>query len=706
MEQLQTPGLVRELHGDLKRKYQKHADRIETIWRSFDRAQRERCIKAGAMDGVVLAHPLDRSLGNVCKFIPEWNLRDLAKPGSDVLLDHLKHRSTTSLHEQYRDGVAGGPGDHQVINTMMVTRGLRHIQSFKDCYTMFMDGEDYGRSIEIVKRRDEVMAGLANAIRACLVVPQATGELVLQRQLYLLQSLTIIIDDILEEGSKSRASKELPKKPNMAATAALAKMSIRPPPPKKLQLPDLVVSARDQRSSNEEYIRLLSTEPVVLAHVVNFWFYSRPELVPDEKGRILPVHTDKYLSAAVFDAVHSLVKGAAIWTYIGRLLDLLGDPNTDKVYRAIILQEVSNICHLEYSRARSHFKRNVQPRIGAKWFKRSSNAYDRAGNARVNMKGSPEELTRTDPQLHYVLRLCQDTTDACKAVDWITRLTELHEAHPEERKRLSDGEADALSDLAAIIGFIWEVSPAISMPPLSRKKGQLFASRSQELEVELNAARKEVDLRDYVVPMGNLLEPGVAEGALGALDQFVVDRTGTKMGFLYQDLIEECLSDLQNQYQQHVKAQTEMKKSTPLPVPTPQSTEKLVEERKRKEKTRPSTTCAFELVPTPEPSPSPASPLKVASSTAEVFLTLFKKSESRGSVSWAAFEAAMGDLGFSILPRLGSVYTFQPPEGMAKQKPLTLHRPHKSHIEGYKIPILARRLNKAYGWDEGTFEVA
>ncbi|EJT76681.1 hypothetical protein GGTG_06597 [Gaeumannomyces tritici R3-111a-1] len=701
-----TPDLVRELHGDLKRKYQQHGARIEAIWRSLNRAQRERCIKAGAMDGVVLAHSLDQSLGNVCKFIPEWNLRDLAKPGSDFLLHLLKHRSTTSLHEQYWEGIAGGPGDHQLISEMMRTRGLRHVDSFKDCYTMFLADEQYGFSFEVVEEKDKVMATLTPAIQAGSVVPQATGELVLQRQLYTLTSLVIVIDDILEEGSKTRANKALPKKPDMAATAALAKMSIQPSAPRKLQLSDIVVSARDQRASIEEYLRLLSTEPVVLTHVVNFWFYSRPELVPDEKGRIIPVLTGKYLSAAVFDAVHSLVKGAAVWTYIGRLLDLLSDPNMDRVWRGIVLQEVSNICHLEYGRARSQFRRSVQPRIGAKWFKRSSNAYDRAGNARVSMKGSPEDLTRADPQLHYVLRLCQDTTDASKAVDWITKLTELHEAHPEERKRLSNEEADALSDLAAIIGFTWEVSPAISMPPLSRKKGQLFVSRSQDLEAELNMARKEVDLRDYVLPIDNLLEPGVAKAALGALDQFVVDKTGTKMGFLYQDLIEECLSDLQNQYQ-HIKAQTDTKKSTPMPAPTLQPTEKLVEERKQKEKTRPSATCAFELVATPEPSPPPpASPLKVASSTAEVFLTFFNKSESRGSVSWAAFEAAMSDLGFSVLPKFGSVYTFQPPEGMEIQRPLTLHRPHKSHVEGYMILVLARRLNRAYGWDQSTFEVA
>jgi len=46
------------------------------------------------------------------------------------------------------------------------------------------------------------------------------------------------------------------------------------------------------------------------------------------------------------------------------------------------------------------------------------------------------------------------------------------------------------------------------------------------------------------------MEPGMAERALNALDQFVIDNTGVKMGFLYQNLIEECLSDIQEYYQQ------------------------------------------------------------------------------------------------------------------------------------------------------------
>lgn len=96
----------------------------------------------------------------------------------------------------------------------------------------------------------------------------------------------------------------------------------------------------------------------------------------------------------------------------------------------------------------------------------------------------------------------------------------------------------------------------------------------------------------------------------------------------------------------------------------------------------------------------------IKASTAEVFSTLFSKSDSRGTVSWAAFKAAMADLGFSVLPKFGSVFTFSPPESLKAKKALTLHQPHKSNIEGWLVPIFARRLNRVCGWDEDTFVVA
>ncbi|KAJ3535188.1 hypothetical protein NM208_g7237 [Fusarium decemcellulare] len=707
----QSHEMVEELHQDLAQKYKRHAIAIETAWRSFDRRQRTKCLKAGAADGAVLKHPTDASLGNVYKFVPELNLRDITEPGSDFLLDHLKHRATQSLVEQYCNGVGGGPGDRDFIDEMMRTKRLRHVNPFKNCYTTFMESK-YGHSFKVAPAHEaEVLADLAFAVNAGALIPQSQGELILQRQITLLQVLSVLIDDILDEGSKTRTRKQAPKATKEGSTAAVSKFNLQEAPA-KLTLADLATAARDQTASFEEQLILLRTEPSVLASMVNIRFFSRPELVADERGRVLPVHTDKYISAAFFEVIQTTIQAASIWKYITRLLDLLESSQTDKLYRTILLQELSNICHFEYARTQTAFRRQVSIGMGSKRFKRVANAYDNAGNARISIKGNPEELTRTDPQLHYLLRLCQPETTYSKAIDWMSKLSHLYNTHPLEREKLQAGESGSQYDLAVIIAFIQDLSSVVSLPAASRKKGLSFTSRLQDLEVELKQLKEQIDLRDFAVPIDNLLEPGMAEGALKTLDEFVTEKTGSKMGFLYQDQIEECFPDLQNQYEQaKAKLEKNDKVELFLPVSTPKDPEKRLEHRKQKEKTRPSHSSVYEITPdakTPpkEEQPSPPQKIKVSAPTADLFGVLFNKSESRGSVNWTAFETAMAELGFSVLPRFGSVYCFYPPESMAIRRPITIHRPHVSEIEGYATLILARRLNRVYGWDAHTFEVS
>ncbi|RYO94287.1 hypothetical protein DL762_000611 [Monosporascus cannonballus] len=538
----------------------------------------------------------------------------------------------------------------------------------------------YGKPVRLAKDKEESLQAFQPAIRAGLCVPQSTGELILLRQHQLLQCLNIIIEDVLEEGSTTRSKQQRPKKPVEAASAALFKLSIKATP-SKLDLPDLQNSALDQKASLGDALNLLCTKPVVFAHAVNVWFFNRPELVPDERGRMLPAHTDKYISAATLDAVHSAVKSAAIWNYMCRLLEILKGL-TDKSHRAIVLQEISNLCRMEYTRAQAIFKRHVSTGTGSKWFKRVSNAFNN-GNARVIMKGNPELLTREDPQLHYMLRLCQPETNASKAVDWIKKLDDLHKSHPGDKESLHAPEIDALCDLAIIVGFIHSLSPTIAMPSFNRKKGQLFVSSSAELETELNQLKSQIDLGDFVIPIDNLLEPGMTEDALKTLDQFIVEKTGTRMGFLYQELIGDPISRLQEQLR--AKSEHETKAEyVPLPAEAAQRQEIRVQQRKQKEKTRPAHSSMYEITSS-DKNPAlkdvvitqPPQPFKVKDSTATVFPTLFSRSESRGSVTWAGFEAAMADLGFSVMPKFGSVYTFLPPKDMPVQKSVTFHRPHK-----------------------------
>ncbi|KAI3575581.1 hypothetical protein IWW34DRAFT_703859 [Fusarium oxysporum f. sp. albedinis] len=697
--------MIRELHGDLQRKWNAHGPKVETAWRSFNKAQRAKCMKAGSADGVVLKHSSDVSLGNVYKFIPEWNLADITEPNSDFLLNILKHRATKALFEQYAEGVSGTLGDRHLIEKMVREKNLRHVDPFKHSYTYFYD-EKYGESFTVQpKHLDEVMKGLRIAVDHGALIPRSLGELVLQRQINILQLLNVMIEDILDQGSQTR-NRDGPKKQfkNAPLSESASKQATV-----KLTPQEVAAIASDQKSSLEEYLSLLRTEPTVLCPGVNVQFFSRPELVPDEKGRSLPVHTDKYIGPAVLETIHHAVQGIAIWECITGLLDLLEKRSTDKLYKSTILQELSNMCHFEYARTQALFKRQVSTGTGSKWFKRISNAYDNTGNAKVSMKGKPEEFTRSDPQLHYLLRLCQPETTVTKAVEWMEKLSDLYKAHPLEREKLDERESRTLHDVAAIVAFVQDLSAVHSFPSASRKKGNLLVTGLQEVDTELNRIKKEVDLRDYAAPINNLLEPGMSAKALEALDEFVVEKTGTKMGSLYRDELEKAFRNVEEQYQQAKDKANKDSKADFIPIDTnPVDAKERIETRRQKEKTRPEHSSLYTITPITDSlgdkeATKPAQPVKVSSSTAEVFATLFDKTQSRGSVNWSSFEAAMSELGFSVLPRLGSVYTFRPSENMDIKRPVSIHRPHKSQIEGYLILILARRLNRAYGWSDNSF---
>jgi hypothetical protein len=336
--------------------------------------------------------------------------------------------------------------------------------------------------------------------------------------------------------------------------------------------------------------------------------------------------------------------------------------------------------------------------------------YDSAGNPRVGIKGKPEDIATSDPQLHYMLRLCQPKLTIPNATTCLTKLSEYHTSHPQKWEELEDREADALGDLAIIIGFIQDLASVIFIPSFSNNKGQMFASKAQELESEFNQVKDQFDLLDFVVPIDNLLEPGVATGALKKLDQFAIENSGTKMGFIYQDMVTDCLSRIQEQCNEAKAklAQGLKAELSSAPPKTPEPTSVRVEQRKQKEKTRPSHSSIYDIV-TPKPSPQePASlprTFKIDQSTAEIFARLFSRSESRGPVAWAAFADAMAKLGFSISPKYGSVYTFYPPDSMTAKKSFTVHRPHQSKMEGYRVLTVARRLRSLYGWSEETFQV-
>lgn len=115
---------VKEMRDDIFRRYQSQGPRIETLWRSFDQAKREQCIRVTAHKGRVLQHADDRSLGSmysICFVVSEWNIRDITEEGSDFMIEMLKHRATKTLSEQVLNGVNGGPGGKEKDTTSEIS---------------------------------------------------------------------------------------------------------------------------------------------------------------------------------------------------------------------------------------------------------------------------------------------------------------------------------------------------------------------------------------------------------------------------------------------------------------------------------------------------------------------------------------------------------------------------------------------------------
>lgn len=89
----------------------------------------------------------------------------------------------------------------------------------------------------------------------------------------------------------------------------LSKLTIRPHPV-KLTLPDLLLNAPRTTGFTSRVPGSAFLWACGARSCRQYWFFSRPELVPDEKGRHLPVLADKYTSAAFFRGDSQLSPGS------------------------------------------------------------------------------------------------------------------------------------------------------------------------------------------------------------------------------------------------------------------------------------------------------------------------------------------------------------------------------------------------------------
>lgn len=178
-------------------------------------------------------------------------------------------------------------------------------------------------------------------------------------------------------------------------------------------------------------------------------------------------------------------------------------------------------------------------------------------------------MTVADLQLHCILRLCHPDTSHKDAAQWIQKLGLHNLKHVDECARIVENQVMALGDLAIIVSFMHTLSSFLAMPTRSKKSGLLFTGRTAKLDAEVGQLRDKADFGDRLVPMGNILEPGVAGNALQALNDFVVEQVGAGLGSLYEDTLRACLDDVEEKCL-HAKARfdkTEAKAKKFVPPP-------------------------------------------------------------------------------------------------------------------------------------------
>lgn len=425
--ELDAPPDVQESHRDLVRKYLRLSSEIHTFWHKFTPEQREEVIRHSIPYDSILEHRHDHSKGVVCKYFPEWNLKDLtSKP--EHFLNILKSRGLTMLSHQLYEGANGEPGDRKVVEQS----GMRYRGASEKEMTCFQEGEFFGRSFESTTAARTHLSALSFECSSLVIIPRNAGALILTRQQTIFVWLNSMIREIFHLGSETRHKKAPKKKVNDALTTAISNLRL-PPKSIKSSLPEVRAQAVEAKSALENSLHLMRIEPCVLNNAVGSAFWSRAELVADDQARIPPVTADRHQSAALFDSVTEVVRGIAIWDYIIRLLQEY-DRAREKLKQSFILQELSNTCHLEYHRSQDNLKRKVAPycHFAGKYFKRTTN--NASGQPKIVMKVQPADFTVSDPQLHYILQLCHSNTSPMAAVHWLQKLYDHHARYAGDQK--------------------------------------------------------------------------------------------------------------------------------------------------------------------------------------------------------------------------------------------------------------------------------
>ncbi|OHE92492.1 hypothetical protein CORC01_12210 [Colletotrichum orchidophilum] len=182
-----SPGLLRQTHHELVRLYEQHGPALVSYWKRLEQLDRDALMKNGSTCFIL------RNADSPCTVFshflgPEWNAEQITNPDSDAFLDILHHRATTSLSEQFRNGMNGAPGDCDFVRARF--NQYIFLDQFDGNFMSFQDGEEYARSVDL-GIYSHAIANLET--EHSLWVPEPIGELVVARQIFFAELLHRVI---------------------------------------------------------------------------------------------------------------------------------------------------------------------------------------------------------------------------------------------------------------------------------------------------------------------------------------------------------------------------------------------------------------------------------------------------------------------------------------------------------------------------------
>ncbi|KAK2054643.1 hypothetical protein LY76DRAFT_579619 [Colletotrichum caudatum] len=720
---------VRQLSVDMSARWRRYGTGFESLWRSFSREDR-----AEILD---IAMP-QAELKSRGEFIPDWDLEKMAKDPS-IVVDLLRNRATTQLPDQAFVGfVDGRPSDLEVAKGKLPAL-FAEAHKIANVYTAFCDGDRYGVPYKAADLKTAAAALLPHG-QDDRCVPAGVGDLILVRQSYVLEKLGNVFMQVWELEPGEQPGAKIPV--NVGEIAERFMEAVWPKEPVATADYEYALdAARKNKALAGSYWGSLGVATGVLKDRFISYVCSQPEQMINAAGKKEPLPVDKDFDICLFNVVNDVVRHRAFWTYLVAVLVEVQGPEgegEDGAGRGLVLQEVAHVCHMGFQLAQSALKRYLQHRLRVVrdekdekvLFVKQSDECDDDGYPLVKLAVGLDKLGEVkpaiDPWAQVLVRLCQPETTAVAAFELLQELQHLCAISFQELEESGAGEAGALVDLVATVRLIGDLADAVPLlPPVNgkrRSKG-LFVSKCQRAHKEVWALRGKVDLNRFTVPPVRLGKPEVAAGALEAIDDFCRQKTGSGVVGSYDKAVQESVAELRRRCAEARAKQQKGKAAAAAPAgPTVFIDTAARKEdgdgdeqqgKKDKVKTRPAEAAdagaEAEEARDPAPPPTPEPPrIRVTASTADVFETLFDRTQNRRPIAFAALEAAMAELGFAVDGQggVGSATKFVPPAGSG-WRPVSLHRPHgnANKIEGYRLLHTASRLRDVYGWDAETFEV-